>query len=236
MYVSVCVHVCICVYMRAYVYVCVLVYGGMYACVVYMILWRPARHHESITPSCRASIAKLQVGCLLDQSSPPPPQAVSVCHVALTHNIESSLHRCGSTAGSVGGTAGVRTPVLHPGHRYGNGADIQVSPTGCGSRVRFIDWPRPHHRGGDRTADSAVQDGLLADAHHWNIQRHDNWWIYREGERDGGREGGKLRMEMFAVVNCYGCGCWEHNVTESCGKWQKLIHNVKINFAVAAQL
>ena len=79
-------------------------------------------------------------------------------------------------------------------------------------------WEPSQVHGGDRTVDSAVQDGLLADAHHWNIQRHDNWWIYREGERDGGREGGKLRMEMFAVVNCYGYGCWEHNVTESCGE------------------
>ena len=145
-----------------------------------------------------------QVGCLLDQAPPSPD---SVCHVALTHNIESSLHRCGGTAGSVGGTATVQTPVLHPSHLYGNGADIQVPPTGCGSGVRLSDWPRPHHRGGNRAADSAGQDGLLADAHHRSIQLRDNWWVHWKRGMEGGREGGKLGMEMFAVVKfyCYGC-------------------------------
>ena len=111
---------------------------------------------------------------------------VSGYRMALTHNIESALHH-GGIASSIGGSAGVRTPVHHPSHHYGNGADIQA-PIECRSRVRLIDWPRPHHRGGDRAVDSAGQDGLLADAHHRSIQRCDNWWIHWEGGREGGRE------------------------------------------------
>ena len=138
-------------------------------------------HHEPTTPFWPSN-------WMLARPGPPPPPPDSVCHVALTHNIESSLHRCGGS--SVGGTAGVQTPVHCSSHWYGNSADIEA-PTECRSRVRLSDWPRPHHRGGSRAVDSAGQDGLLADAHHRSIQLRDNLWVHWKRGMEGGREGGR---------------------------------------------
>lgn len=124
---------------------------------------------------------------------------------ALTHNMEGGAQRLGCVASSISSTAAVLSPVPLLHFCYGGRASVEVSTTAVrGASDAAIRPSQDHQIRLYATTDSAGNDSLLTNSHHWiwKLYHSNNWGIHWERKRRKKGEWERIRRVMKKVLIC----------------------------------